>query len=310
MKDGTHSKQVRMMGTVIDLVVNHENSEKVLEELIRRLRIYELRFSANDERSELMKVNHAAGKQAVVVHPDLFKLIEIGKKESLVEDSLLNITIGPLVQMWRIGFSDAKIPRDDRIKECLNLIDPAKIQLDESKHSVFLEEEGMLIDLGALAKGYIADLLMDYLKSQGVKSAMINLGGNIVVLGASKKSKQSGWRIGIRNPNFRVKENRACLNITNQSVVTSGIYERSIEYGGKSYHHILDSQTGYPVETDMASLTIVSDASLDGEIWTTYLFGKQSYEALEIINKLKGIECLIINNSGDVLMSELLKTQT
>ena len=128
---------LRMMGTVIEIYVEDDNSSKILDEITQQLTINKYRFSANDPNSELMTINLNAGIKRVEVHPDLFKLIEIGKKQSCAKDSLLNIAIGPLVQTWRIGFKDAKVPNDDEIRDLLKLTDPNKISLEKSNHSVF-----------------------------------------------------------------------------------------------------------------------------------------------------------------------------
>ena len=122
------------------------------------------------------------------------------------------------------------------------------------------------IDLGALAKGYIADRIADYLKAENVTSALINLGGNILTFGPALHNPDQKWRIGIQNPKETRNTNLLVLAIRDQSVVTSGIYERTFEIDGKTYHHIFDSQTGYPVSSDLASLTIISSLSVDGEI--------------------------------------------
>ena len=160
----------------------------------------------------------------------------------------------------------------------------------------------MKLDLGALAKGYIADLLIAYLKEVHVTSALINLGGNIVTLGPSTHQNKNGELVfAIRkNPE---KQSAYLSEVANQSVVTSGIYERSLTEAGRVYHHLLDPTTGYPLETEMASLTIISDASVDGEIWTTRLFGYPIPEALEILNQLDGIEGVIITQDQQILYS-------
>ena len=301
-----NERRLHMMGTVIDLYLDHENAKSILDEISKQLTVYEKRFSANDPQSELMKININAGIKSVVVDSDLYKLIEMGKHHSVIEDSYLNIAIGPLVQSWRIGFKDSKIPSDKTIQNLLSITNPLKIHLNKSELSVYLEEKGMLLDLGALAKGFIADLIIKYLESINVKSAMINLGGNVKILGESNKHSDGYWRVGIQDPKQLTNENLVVLKIKNQSVVTSGIYERYIKNDGKIYHHILDPKTGYPVESDVASLSIISDSSLDGEIWTTRLFGKNSKEILEIVSDLENIECLIITKNEDIIASKSL----
>lgn len=290
------NRVIHLMGTVISLQIDHEKPNDILDSLEVKLKEYEHRFSANDETSELMKINQNAGIQSVTVDPELFELIAIGKKHSMASDSLLNIAIGPLVQTWRIGFSDAKVPSELEIKEKLRLIDPGNICLNSENKTVYLNKKGMKIDLGCLAKGYIADCLLRDLKKLGVKSALLNLGGNIVTLGPSPNA--TFWRIGIQHPDLERNQSLEVLKIEDESVVTSGIYERHLEKQGKSYHHILDPNTGYPVESEVLSLTIVSKKSVDGEIWTTRLFGKMEQEILVELNRQPGVEGYIITKHG------------
>lgn len=295
-------RKVHLMGTVIDLTITHPTPDLVLDEVVRRLEMYEHRFSANDPTSELSEINKNAGIRPVQVHPELFELIQIGKKHSLALDSNMNIAIGPLVQSWRIGFDDAKVVTDEEIKKLLQIIDLDQVLLDEN--TVYLKMSGMAIDLGALAKGFIADRIIDYLKSVGTQSALINLGGNLVTMGPALQHSDRYWRIGIQNPVRTRGASQMILRVQDQSVVTSGIYERSLTKNGETFHHILDSNTGYPVKTDTTSLTIVSDLSVDGEIWTTRLFGKTTEEIIDALNQLSNIEGLVINDQGDVFYSE------
>ena len=145
--------QIRLMGTIISLSIYHPEAQALLEEAERRLRDYEQRFSAHNAESELMKINQQAGLQAVQVAPDMFDLIRVGKDMSLASDWAMNIAIGPLMKLWHIGFKDAQVPSQAAIDQALGLINPERIQLDPSTLSVFLEEAGMEIDLGAVAKG-------------------------------------------------------------------------------------------------------------------------------------------------------------
>ena len=278
-------KTLKLMGSHIDILIfNSIDAESILDDAVEMLKMYEHRFSANDDSSELMVVNHNAGIKAVEVHPDLFDLIKIGKLHSCAPNSFLNIAIGPIVQTWRIGFNDVKVPTKQEIDDLLEITDPNQILLDEEKQSVFLAKKGMAINLGALAKGYIADLMIEYMKKRGVDSGLINLGGNVLAFGDAKHNPDLMWRIGIKN----------------QSVVTSGIYERKHTENGKTYHHILNPETGYPVETNVAGLSIISTASVDGEIWTTRLFGKSVEDILDEVNSLPDIEAVVVTTEGKV----------
>ncbi|MFC6171297.1 FAD:protein FMN transferase [Loigolactobacillus jiayinensis] len=296
-------REVHMMGTIIRLQINAAVPEPLLDELVRRLKIYEHRFSANADDSELMAITHQAGLKPVVVNPELYELIKIGWHYSVAADSNLNIAIGPLVQTWRIGFTDAKLPKPEEINAALAKIDPHQIILDDAQQSVFLQQPGMAIDLGSLAKGYIADLLIAYLRQHDVTSALVNLGGNVVTMGPMLQHDDQMWRIGIQDPVQPRGHYKTVVRVRNQSVVTSGIYERSLQVGGHMYHHILDVRTGYPLKTDLASLSIISTKSVDGELWTTRLFGQSRQAIMQKLAELPGIDGIVIMKDGTVYSS-------
>lgn len=299
----SETRQLHLMGTVITLKVQAIQPAPILDEAAARLRDYQNRFSANDQASELMQINHHAGEQAVVVDDELYELIKIGKTHSIAPDSLLNIAIGPLIQTWRIGFSDANYPGDEQIKQLLPLIQPQQIVLNDETHAVFLAKKKMAIDLGSLAKGYFADKIIGFFKEASAANGLIDLGGNVLTFGTAPTQPDGLWRIGIQNP-FLPRGNYALvLKTKDKSVVTSGIYERKFLWQGKEYHHIFDSQTGYPLQSDVASITIVSDQSLDGEIWTTRLFGKSPEECIQTINQLPMIEGIVITKAGEYAVS-------
>lgn len=297
------SRSIRLMGTIIETTIWHDEPEPILDQVENLLYLYKDRFSANDLTSELMEVNLNAGVQPVPVAEDLFELIQLGKEHSLAEGSFLNITIGPLVQTWRIGFGDAKLPSQAEIEEKLSLIDPDDIELDDAQGLVYLKKEGMAIDLGALAKGYVADRIVDFLKNMGVSAGLINLGGNVKTFGQALHHPDGLWRIGIQDPRKERGQNVLVLKIGEESVVTSGIYERTLTVNGHTYHHILSPETGYPIASQMASLTIVSDQSVDGEIWTTRLFGNSLEESYRIVQETEGIEAILIDMTGNIVVT-------
>ena len=298
LQSASHS--LRLMGASIHLTIFHEDAQNLLLQSEQLLHLYKNRFSANDADSELMEINLQAGKKAVQVHPELFELIELGKKHSIATNSHLNIAIGPLVQTWRIGFSDAKLPSEEEIQRLLKITDPEEIVLNDSNREVYLSKEGMRIDLGALAKGYIADKLKEFLVEQGVQSGIIDLGGNILTIGENPTFHRP-WRIGIQNPALDRGEHVAVIEVSDASVVTSGIYERQLVVDGKTYHHIFDRTTGYPMETELASITIVAEKSVDCEIWTTRLFGQNPYDIIEEIEQQPGLEAFVITKNQKMM---------
>ncbi|MBE5995300.1 MAG: FAD:protein FMN transferase, partial [Paenibacillaceae bacterium] len=252
-----YTKIIYLMGTKISLYIKGEETELLAEKAEEMLIRYNEIFSANSDHSQLGMIKKMAGIAPQKVDEELYELIKTGKKHSLNENSFLNIAIGPLIKLWRIGFTEAHVPDKESIEKVLELLNPELIQLDEENKTVFLQKKGMEIDLGAIAKGYFADKVMEFFKDHGAVSAMVDMGGNVLVHGDSP-SDGTDWNVGIQNP-FLPRGNAAALvKIRNQSVVTSGIYERVLEKEGSKYHHIFNSKTGYPMESNIASLTVVA----------------------------------------------------
>ena len=187
-------------------------------------------------------------------------------------------------------------------------LDPADIVLDDNKNSVFFAKEGLEIDLGAIAKGYFSDKIMDFFKEKDPISAMIDIGGNLLVYGESPKQNLD-WDVGIQNPFLPRGQCVAKVKIRNQSVVTSGIYERTFEHNGNKYHHIFDSHSGYPIENNVASLTIIADKSVDCDIYTTKLFGLDPRKILAEVNKIEGMEAIVITVDGQLATTQNMRNK-
>lgn len=302
------SREIHRMGTIIQLSVQHEYASFVLDELILRMKEYEKWFSAHDPSSELMKVNNNAGMNPVKVNRHLFELIRLGKEHSLASGSSLNIAVGPLVQAWKIGFKDANIPSPKKIQSLLTKTNANDILLNEIDQTIFLKQPGMFIDLGALAKGYMADLLIEDLESMQVSAGLINLGGNVITYGKSPKHSDGYWRIGVQHPLLPRGNSIAVLRSVNQSVVTSGIYERTYTVNNETYHHILDPSTGYPIESDIAGLTVISKLSVDGEIWTGRLFGQSPHQIIYTLNEIEDVEGIVVTKDSQMFYTDALKT--
>ncbi len=300
-----YTKIIYLMGTKISLYIKGEETELLAEKAEEMLIRYNEIFSANSDHSQLGMIKKMAGIAPQKVDEELYELIKTGKKHSLNENSFLNIAIGPLIKLWRIGFTEAHVPDKESIEKVLELLNPELIQLDEENKTVFLQKKGMEIDLGAIAKGYFADKVMEFFKDHGAFSAMVDMGGNVLVHGDSP-SDGSDWNVGIQNP-FLPRGNAAALvKIRNQSVVTSGIYERVLEKEGSKYHHIFNSKTGYPMESNIASLTVVADRSLDCDIYTTELFGLDAVSIIRKMNNMKDLGAVVITLDGKLACTENL----
>ncbi|SHG16509.1 FAD:protein FMN transferase [Vibrio gazogenes] len=302
------NQMIELMGTKIRLYFKGEQADQWVAEACALLRHYEQVFSANDKNSQLFALKTTAVKAPVVVDRDLYELIKIGKAHSLEPDSFLNIAIGPLIKLWRIGFKEARVPSQEEINNVLGCLDPANIVLDDARHSVFFAQEGLEIDLGAIAKGYFSDKVMDFFKEKQPVAAMVDIGGNLLVYGESPKNNLD-WDVGIQNPFLPRGNCVAKVAIRNQSVVTSGIYERTFKHDGNQYHHIFDSHTGYPVDNNVASLSIIADQSLDCDIYTTKLFGLAPQSILETVNQIDGLEAVVITVDGQFAVTANLRNK-
>lgn len=179
--DRVYAYSAVLMGSPI-LLKLFEHNESLASGVFRLIKLQENTFTVNRAHSDIMAINHAAGRDPVTVSEPVYALIRRAKAISCLPESHFNFTIGPLVKRWKIGFNGHTIPADQDIKTLLALTDPEDVILDEQTRSVFLQKAGMEIDLGAIAKGYIADVVRDYLREQQVENALINLGGNVQTL--------------------------------------------------------------------------------------------------------------------------------
>ena len=299
------SKSSFFMGTLVNITLYDKFDEAILDKVFNKISEIESLLSLNINDSEINKINNMAGIEPVKVSSTTFDVIEKSLEYSKLSNGSFDITIGPLVKLWGIGSKDAKVPNDTEILNILDLINYENIILNEEESSVFLTENNMILDLGAIAKGYIADVISELLIEDGVTKAIIDLGGNIFALG--EKSKNENWTIGIQNPFENRGTPLGTLNVSNQSVVTSGIYERYLEVNNIKYHHILNPKTGFPYDNNLASVTIVSSKSIDGDALSTSTFGMGTSEGLKLIESLKNIEGIFVTKSKEVFVSSGLK---
>ncbi|WP_421670955.1 FAD:protein FMN transferase [Rahnella sp. EDr1-12] len=288
-----------LMGSPI-LLKLFDHNEGLASRVFRLIKQQENIFTVNRQDSDVMAINHAAGSHAVVVSAPVFDLIRCAKAVSQLPESSFNFTIGPLVKRWKIGFSGHSVPDASDLQALLALTDPDDVILDEPSRSVFLQKAGMEIDLGAIAKGYIADVVRDYLRQEKVTDALINLGGNVQTLGAGA---EGAWAIGLKKPFSTPDALIGVINVKGKSVVTSGIYERYFESEGQRYHHILDPKTGYPLDNELLSVTVISDDSIDGDIYTTLLYGMGVEKSLACLKNIPQIEAIFVTKDQQVIFS-------
>ncbi|TCD46239.1 FAD:protein FMN transferase [Streptococcus sp. X16XC17] len=294
-----------LLHTVVQLSIYHENQEETMDGAIALIKELEMLLAPTGEDSDVYKINQAAGKEAVKVDPRTFELIKAAQERAKSSDGRFDISIGIVNQLWKIGSEDARVPAPSEIETALPFVDYKKIQLDEKNQTVYVET-GMALELGAISKGYIADQVKAFLASKGVTTAIINLGGNVVVMGTSPNN-ENGWKVGVQGPDETRGATVGSVYQTNRSIVTSGIYERFLEVDGKIYHHILNPQTGYPVENDISGVTVFTDTSTEGDGLSTALFTYGIEEGLKYVNSQDGIEAVFIDKEHGVHLSDGLK---
>ncbi|MYV17221.1 FAD:protein FMN transferase [Furfurilactobacillus milii] len=265
------TKTTHALGTRIVLTVMGETDEKVLDDSIALIQLYEQQLTVNAPVSEVMAVNNASGKHAVQVSPSTFALIKTAVEQSHQHFGF-NALIGPLVKLWKIGFAGANVPNESDISKRLALSNAANVILNDADQSVYLTEPGMELDLGGIAKGYIADRIRDLWRANGVQAGIINLGGNIEFVGTSPKRDNGQWLVGVQAPTKARGEDLLTVLMPAGSAVTSGTYERVLVKNGHRYHHLLSPETGHPLQTHVSGVTIFARDSITCEIETKRLF--------------------------------------
>lgn len=299
------SKTDFILGTVVTIKIYDNPKEEIFSKVFDKLREIENIMTINSEKSEVIDINSKSGKEFVKVSDDTFYVIKKGKYFSELSKGKFDISIGPLVKLWNIGTEYAKVPTEEEIKDKKALVNYNKVVLNEGEKSVKLEEEGMILDLGGIAKGYGADEIINILKENNVNHAIINLGGNVFAHGNKPDGKP--WKIGVQNPLSPRGDYIGIVNAVNQTVVTSGIYERYIEKDGIKYHHILDTDTGYPVENRLAGVSIIANNSIDADSLSTLAFVLGLDEGIKLIEDLDNVEAVFVTKDSEVYITSGLE---
>lgn len=291
--------------TNVTVTIYDSIDEKVLDDVMKICNNYEHICSRTNSSSELYKLNHRLinpiscdeSGECYPISESLYNMIKIGLDYCELSNGAFDISIAPLTDLWNFSTNTNDIPTESEIEKALEYVDYRNIVLNEDG-TISLKNEHTMIDLGGLAKGYIADIIKDYLVSQGVNSATIALGGNIVCIG-DKYGKP--FNIGIQKPFATNGTSIKNISITDKSVVTSGIYERYFQKDDVIYHHLLNTKNGYPIQNDILGITVITDKSIDGDCLSTWLFSMGSQNALEYVNNHPDIQLIIVDNNYNIL---------
>ena len=267
-------------------------------------RRFERLFSRTLPHSDISRLNSSSGME-IEIHADTYLLLKKAQYYCKESQGAFDITIGSVVRLW--DFHDGKLPDSNNLKAALDHVNWENLELRQDRsvsgkqYFARLIDPHAALDVGGIAKGYIADSLARQLVAAGLVSFLINLGGNVVTRGL--KPDNSPWRIGIQDP--RKKDGiLGAIEVCNASAVTSGVYERCFEKDGAFYHHILDPKTGFPAKTDVAGVTVVAEQSIDAEGFSTTLLALGIERGLDFVKNHPEIHAYFVNSEGRVISSQ------
>jgi thiamine biosynthesis lipoprotein len=298
-----------LLNTMVTINIYDKQEESILDGCFDLIAEYEKIYSRTSETSELYALNNRTlshSGNTYQISDELSDLLGYGLYYSKLSGGTFDISIEPLTSLWDFTALNPVVPADADIQAALPLVNYKYINLN--KNEITFEKEGVGIDLGAIAKGYIADKVKEYLLSKGVKSAMINLGGNVLCVG--EKPDGSKFNVGIQKPFADRNEIIGVMNINGLSVVSSGIYERYFTIDGVSYHHILNPDTGYPYDNGLVAVTIISKKSVDGDGLSTTCFALGLNKGLELIESIPDTYAVFITSDYQIYYSKGFKEAT
>lgn len=285
------------MNTVINLTLYGKRCDEAMQAGLDEIRRIDALMNAHSEDSEIARLNSIGkGGEAELSDETVYvikKALDLCEKT----DGAFDISIKPLSDLWNIGADEPRVPSEEEIDTALSKIGYRDIRINGNR--VSFAKEGMQIDLGAVAKGYCADRLVEIFKSYGIKNALIDLGGNIYAMG--KNQNGGDWRIGLQAPEEIRGEHFAVENLSDRTAVTSGSYERYFESDGRIYHHILDPKTGYPADSGLISVTVIGKSSLEADMLSTAIFVMGSEDFNKIAERFDFDKYIAVDKSNKAI---------
>ena len=286
------SKTDYCLDTVCQIDIYEGGDEALIDEAFKLCRHYENLLSKTVKTSDISMINRG-GK--VKVDEDTVEVLKKGLYYSKLSGGSFDITVGTITDLWDFHQEEPTVPKESALIEAIKHISYTNLTIDGNEVNL---KDGK-IDLGAIAKGYICDKVVEFLKSNGVTSCVVNLGGNIAVIGGKGKEP---FKVGIERPYSDRSEIVGMVEARDMTLVTSGIYERCFQKDGKTYHHILDPKTGYPVNSDIESVTIISSLgkSVDCDGLSTLCLTLGVKEATKLIESIDGVEAVFIDRDDNI----------
>lgn len=282
-----------MMDTIITITLYENGSPALLEQAFALCASYETTFSRTDPQSEVYRLNHAGGKPTVVSQ-DLYTVLQTALTFSRMTDGAFDVSICPVVDLWNFSQTSPMMPSEEELAQALGKVNWNNIRTDRNTVQLL---DGVQLDLGAIAKGYAADGICDFLIEQGVTSAIVDLGGNVKTVGVRPDGQP--FQVGIQKPFEERNTTIGIIDVAGQSVVSSGVYERFFRLEDRLYHHILDPKTGYPVQTDLLSVTVVSEDSMMGDALSTSLM-MLGLERGRALAEEMGVHAVFVEQTGQL----------
>lgn len=291
------SKDIFAMDTYMTVTAYGKNAENGVNKAMDEINRLETVLSAEKQESDIYKLNETgSGTLSTDTKDIVSKALEINK----TTNGAFDISIYPLMVKWGFTTQKYNVPSKNEISKLLKDVDSSKIIFDEKSGNIKLKEN-MKIDLGGIAKGYTSSRVMQIFKECGVKSGLVSLGGNVQALGT--KTDGTAWQIAIENPD-KSSDYIGVVSVKDKAVITSGGYERYFEKNGKTYHHILDPETGYPAESGLKSVTIVSDDGTLADALSTSLFVMGKEKALDYWHEHKNeFDIVLVDDNGDITIT-------
>jgi len=294
-----YDKTLKLMGSRFDISViadSPEKGEKYITIAIAEIKRIERIISSWDKNSETTKINQSAGIEPVKVSKELFDLINRSLQISKITEGAFDISYASMDRIWKFDGSMTEMPSAEAIKGSVEKVGYQNIILNVNDQTVFLKYKGMKIGFGAVGKGYAADMAKKLLQKTGVKGGLVNASGDLNCWG--KQDDGQSWKVGITNP---LNKNKifSWFDIEDQAVVTSGNYEKYVIFNGKRYTHIINPKTGYP-STGIVSVTVFAPKAELADALATSIFVMGTSVGIDMINQLKGIDCIIIDDTNKI----------
>lgn len=286
--------------TYVSITLYDTDNVNCADETLKICEKYDNLFSISKPDSDITKINNA-GTESVTVDKDTCEMLSLAQKFSSECNGSFDVSIYPVSKLWDFHTKDGIVPSNTDIEKALEYIDFNNIIIDTDNNCVTKTDKNVQIDPGAVAKGYIADKIKEYLISCNIDKAVINMGGDLCILGS--KTPNNGFKIAIKNPDSD-ESVLECLELNDISVATSGIYERCFTVNDTLYHHILDPKTGYPAATDIKSISIISDSSAYCDMVCTSCIVMGLNDSIKFIDNAPNIEAVILDTSNNIHYSK------